>query len=1280
MEEVRLPNVGERLAERYTIVSRVSFGGFGAVYKAIQDTLGREVAIKVLLPEIFLSNKDYVEQFRQEALLTSQLRHPNTITIFDYGQTDSNLLFLVMEWLDGKTLSDMLRDEGAISYDRCYNITYQILKSLAEAHTRGMVHRDLKPSNLFLCNQYGEPDFVKVLDFGLVKNLASEPLSMKGKLVEPPKFTEKRRAPGTPHYMAPEQATGKGTTTSADQYSFGLILHEMLTGKRAVDGPDKMAVLLRQAREPVPLLPEELQQTFLGKVVARCVEKDPLKRPQKAGDLLREYQRVEDTGGVEVNTTEIRTTDNWKPLAQPRPVASSTAEVSSGPGERFVGRGPELEEFEDLLDKRLRSGRGFVMMLSGPTGIGKTALTNKFSELFATKGDVVMLRGGFLPQDHRALTGIRRALRGLLQVVSLEHTEGRHEVRRGLERLAINDIYLLNFLSNFIFANFGASEDEKDECVTRLSDLLERIGQRQPLMLSLENLQWADAESLDLLWRLAVGPVRQWPMFVVATFRSSEYNENRELQLILERLNRLDHTAYREMHVGALGKRECLQLIEHAIPMQRSMANRCLALSKGNPLFLNLVLRYLIDEAEHLSRQISDTGALSSKLYLPSSLEKISLRRVDQVVRKYGQATFREVLRRAALVGESFDPVVLETLLRKEGQYELLDRLNRTLEMWRREGVLRRPWESESATEFVHPHMVEFFVTDSSKQLHLIAARAKESLLDNESISIDPADLARHYQAAGETQEAIRHFEGAAAVALSRNNFSRGKELYEELLPLLDQQRADHRTLAKRVDFELGGICLRLSEFGPSADYFGRALNWAQGDGDQALEGLCFCGKADLALAQNQLDDADRFFHQARTLLDPDDKQRQGRLLLGMGRVSNLKGDWEAAQSCFQRAYEQGVEVNDTSMIGQALHELGRAAIQLGRYRAGHEWLGQALKYYRENGRLAEEADALLDIAETTMLYQRVEDARSCLERAMEIEQRLGDRVGVARGLVALGKLEASLLHADEAQKSVLRALPVFKEHGDRAGLGMCQRVLSRLDMLTGHLDKAENLARQALELFQELGRLTDQVILTDRLGLLALYGGKIDEADELFNQALMLLDVHSSDAYRAVVVHDLALRSEVLGAFDRASEGYQAAFEVAQRCEWLERQYLSRISLLKVNIFMQGGRWYYDELWEMAHEARAYGMRAVQLEALMLLAWMEGVFGDQQGWEAAIAELNHNIRLHRVPVGGLLAPFDFAATLVHALGQETANRYHQSADWLRKSISNQSPPEDNES
>src|SRR5690606_18659286 len=153
-------------------------------------------------------------------------------------------------------------------------------------------------------------------------------------------------------------------------------------------------------------------------------------------------------------------TDNWKPLARAK---STAAEITSGPEETFVGRTAEVQEFQDLLDKRISLQQGLVMTVSGPTGIGKTALLQRYADHFAEAMSGTVIRGGFLPYDNRPLTVFRRAFKGSLGVVSDDHTEGRHEIRGGLERMGVNDIYLLNFLSNFLLGNFGVTDDEQEE-------------------------------------------------------------------------------------------------------------------------------------------------------------------------------------------------------------------------------------------------------------------------------------------------------------------------------------------------------------------------------------------------------------------------------------------------------------------------------------------------------------------------------------------------------------------------------------------------------------------------------------------------------------------------------------------------------------------------------------------------------------------------------------------------------------------------------------------------
>jgi len=598
--------------------------------------------------------------------------------------------------------------------------------------------------------------------------------------------------------------------------------------------------------------------------------------------------------------------------------------------------------------------------------------------------------------------------------------------------------------------------------------------------------------------------------------------------------------------------------------------------------------------------------------------------------------------------------------------------MSRTLELWRREGLLRRPWESELVMEFVHPHLVEYFFEEADADLHLLVAATKEDAANDDGRQVDPASLARHYRAADDTERAIEYLERAGEGARERGNYARARRLYEELLPLVDGSVADRRKrdLAKRVNYALGELCLRLSEFGPSSDYFQRAQSLARADQDSRLDGLCYCGRADLALAQRQLDEADRYFHQARGLVDEGDREQQGRLLLGMGQVSGLKGDWEAAQSCFQRAYENGSAAKAHVLMARSLHELGRTAIELGNQRAAHEWFGQALKLFKEHGAAADESEVLLDIATTARTFRRTEDARGHIERAIEIEQRLGDRIGVARGLAALGELEAALLHIEEAQKFIVRALPIFKNHGDTEGEVRCKTTLAELDAFQGHYDKSRTLVEQAIEQISDTGRLSTQVLLAVRLGDVEVRLGRHQIARETVENAIMLLDAHGSDVHRGALQQVLGRIAEQHGDLGRAEAHYKNAYESATQAEWHEQQMRARVHIIRVNLFYQGGRWYYDELWEIVREARSYAQRRLQLEALLCLSWFEGVYGDQAGWERAINELTQHVSVHRIPGRGVIKELEFLSNAVEHLMPDQIEAYSQSAGWIRQTIS----------
>jgi eukaryotic-like serine/threonine-protein kinase len=277
-----LPKPGDLVGGRFRITRLVGSGGFGSVFQAMQENVGRDVALKFLAPSV-AKDPVNIERFRREAFHVSQLRHPNTITLYDYGQTEDGNFYMVMELLEGTSLAETIQKEGAIERSRAAHIFIQILKSLTEAHQRGLVHRDLKPENIHLCEMFGEQDYVKVLDFGVAK------LTMLEGGDEEEKLTRAGRIFGTPMYMSPEQACAEPITTATDIYALGLLLFEMLTGLPPVTGRNRMDVIHKQIREEVPKLTPELKGTPLGDIIRKATHKRPEDRFRDAPALSEAF-------------------------------------------------------------------------------------------------------------------------------------------------------------------------------------------------------------------------------------------------------------------------------------------------------------------------------------------------------------------------------------------------------------------------------------------------------------------------------------------------------------------------------------------------------------------------------------------------------------------------------------------------------------------------------------------------------------------------------------------------------------------------------------------------------------------------------------------------------------------------------------------------------------------------------------------------------------------------------------------------------------------------------
>jgi serine/threonine protein kinase len=239
--------VGRTLDGRFRIVSALARGGMGAVYRAEQLPLGRAVAIKILsLRQDEDQDPEFRKRFLLEASTAAKLTHPNTVRVFDYGQTEDGLYFIAMELLEGLTLKETIAKEGALEAERAVDIAKQIGRSLREAHRLGIVHRDMKPGNVMLVSRGGD-ETVKVLDFGLAKDTTP----VEGEVED---ITQTGVFMGSPKYMSPEQIQGEKLDARSDIYSVGVMLYEMLSGRPPFVREQPMQVLMDHIREPAPLV------------------------------------------------------------------------------------------------------------------------------------------------------------------------------------------------------------------------------------------------------------------------------------------------------------------------------------------------------------------------------------------------------------------------------------------------------------------------------------------------------------------------------------------------------------------------------------------------------------------------------------------------------------------------------------------------------------------------------------------------------------------------------------------------------------------------------------------------------------------------------------------------------------------------------------------------------------------------------------------------------------------------------------------------------------------
>lgn len=1030
----RIPVIGETFAGDYDILEFAGAGGYARVYRALARHLDTEVAVKVLDPALSGSALDaFLQRFYREALLTSALSHPNTVTPIDYGRTPEGTAYIVMEFLDGESLADILDRGETFEPARVRSIIIDVLESLHEAHARGIVHADIKSSNIFL--QRGNPN-ARTLDFGVAALIDDE--------------SNASQVFGTPHYIAPEAAVGNAVGTESDIYSLGITAYEMLHGKFPFDGESPRDILKAHVISPMPDLGDAVRNTPLGHFIERATAKSPSIRPTAAEGL--EILRS-NTSPLEPLISGPMTPSRGIPVdgsLTGRLPSLKLRSVSDSPSEYFDtsvhGRTDIAGRVRSAVARGIR-GNASVVLLSGPAGVGKERVIRgvlgdetlgiQDEQIFFMLGEICITPSG------------RYDTTALLEQLP-RRFDGFELLVEPAEELAL-----------------GIRQNPSDpELLGRFADLLIAAANKQPFVWVLTALERADAGVSQLLSLLLDRLMKtSAPLSIVLAYSDNEPVASRMTSYFVRNVQARVWTHCEELTLSRLSRREMYDLAESLEPMADNVADLLVDMSEGNPGRLLWLLResrerrlLRVEHGRLVRRLRADFSLLEQDLSRRAELRD----RILLVLEEEDALAWTVAL---SLLGAQFTEKLADDLLRQLPKVgpSPLDALAAIVD---RNILEKRTLPDRSVVYRFHHHgaveaLSTLFTEDQRRSLSMAAAVVLErDRQDYRSIG----RAAELYSKNGDHRVAAQCAERAAVLAGAESQLEKEADYYS--LALAEAQQADMSFAPKflaQIEIGVARTRLRNGAIGVAEEMLHRAAERAIESELEDLELESHLLLAEIAVARGDTEAvssrAKRMMQLARA---SDNPETLIRALLLVGEFSQSTGRRIEGARSFIQAEKLASEHKLPMLRARARMGIGRLLAEEHKWARAEELMQEAIQHFRAVQRMDLLIEGLVELGNVRLQAGQPGDALFRDAEKLAEEKGFGRMFadilsGQARAMVRLGELNAATI-------LFLRAVERYRALGSRRGEGHTLIWLARTSLQRRQIEAARTYIVEALE------------------------------------------------------------------------------------------------------------------------------------------------------------------------------------------------------------------------